>query len=147
MTIAVVPGFSVPMSFSCLLFYHSIISSCFFPPRFVFTAALVLTVSVRPMSFAIVHRVSRTFVTLSLAVSALVLAVCLACMLPVFPRLSHFSHTRRYGSALEVEASGMLRARFAEDGKLEELDIMFDGVAVHQQIQKATGVRLFFFAR
>ncbi|CAM9412901.1 unnamed protein product [Sphacelaria rigidula] len=46
---------------------------------------------------------------------------------------------RRYGSALEVEASGMLRARFAEDGKLEELDMMFDGVAVHQQIQKATG--------
>ena len=36
----------------------------------------------------------------------------------------------------------MLRARFAEDGKLEELDIMFDGVAVHQQIQKATGVRV-----
>lgn len=35
----------------------------------------------------------------------------------------------------------MLRACFAEDGKLEELDVMFDGVAVHQQMQKATGVR------
>lgn len=75
------------------------------------------------------------------AISALFLAVCLACMLHPFPCLSSCPYTRRYGSALEVEASGMLRARFAEDGKLEELDMMFDGVAVHQQIQKATGVR------
>lgn len=37
----------------------------------------------------------------------------------------------------------MLRACFAEDGKLEEMDVMFDGVAVHQQMQKAVGVSFY----
>lgn len=41
---------------------------------------------------------------------------------------------------MEIEKSGMLRASFAEDGKLQDLDMMFDAVAVHQQLQRATGV-------
>lgn len=67
------------------------------------------------------------------------------CAYHIFSRtLSLLSFTqRRYGSALEIEASGMLRACFAEDGKLQELDVMFDGVSVHQQIQKAIRVRRF----
>lgn len=35
----------------------------------------------------------------------------------------------------------MLRAAFGEGGKLDELEMMFDGVAVHQQLQRAMGVR------
>lgn len=46
-----------------------------------------------------------------------------------------------YGSPLEVEQNGMLRAAFAEDGKMNELEMMFDGIAVHQQLQMAMGVR------
>lgn len=38
----------------------------------------------------------------------------------------------------------MLRAGFTEDGKLDELEMMFDGVAVHQQLQKAMGVSELF---
>eukprot|EP00752_Nemacystus_decipiens_P011108 g9869.t1 len=44
-----------------------------------------------------------------------------------------------FGSPLEVETNGMLRASFGEDGKLDELEMMFDGVAVHQQLQRAMG--------
>lgn len=44
-----------------------------------------------------------------------------------------------FGSPLEVEKNGMLRASFGEDGKLDELEMMFDGVAVHQQLQRAMG--------
>ncbi|CAM9667279.1 unnamed protein product [Laminaria digitata] len=33
----------------------------------------------------------------------------------------------------------MLRAGFTEDGRLDELEMMFDGVAVHQQLQRAMG--------
>lgn len=36
----------------------------------------------------------------------------------------------------------MLRAAFGEKGKLDELEMMFDGIAVHQQLQKAVGVRI-----
>ena len=35
----------------------------------------------------------------------------------------------------------MLRAAFDDDGKLDELEMMFDGVAVHQQLLRALGVR------
>eukprot|EP00903_Cladosiphon_okamuranus_P007108 g6906.t1 len=45
-----------------------------------------------------------------------------------------------FGSPLEVEKNGMLRASFGEDGKLDELEMMFDGIAVHQQLQRAMGV-------
>ncbi|CAM9319484.1 unnamed protein product [Ectocarpus sp. 6 AP-2014] len=44
-----------------------------------------------------------------------------------------------FGSPLEVEKNGMLRAAFVEGGKLDELEMMFDGIAVHQQLQKAMG--------
>lgn len=44
-----------------------------------------------------------------------------------------------FGSPLEVEKNGMLRASFGEDGKLDELEMMFDGIAVHQQLQRAIG--------
>lgn len=44
-----------------------------------------------------------------------------------------------FGSPLEVEKNGMLRASFGEDGKVDELEMMFDGVAVHQQLQRAIG--------
>jgi len=33
----------------------------------------------------------------------------------------------------------MLRASFGEEGKLDELEMMFDGIAVHQQLQRAMG--------
>ncbi|CAN0357001.1 unnamed protein product, partial [Hapterophycus canaliculatus] len=46
-----------------------------------------------------------------------------------------------FGSPLEVEKNGMLRAAFGEEGKLDELEMMFDGIAVHQQLQRAMGVR------
>lgn len=44
-----------------------------------------------------------------------------------------------FGSPLEVEKNGMLRASFGGDGKLDELEMMFDGVAVHQQLYRAMG--------
>ncbi|CAM9517320.1 unnamed protein product [Scytosiphon promiscuus] len=44
-----------------------------------------------------------------------------------------------FGSPLEVEKNGMLRAAFGEEGKLDELEMMFDGIAVHQQLQRAMG--------
>lgn len=46
-----------------------------------------------------------------------------------------------FGSPLEVEKNGMLRAVFDEEGKLEDLEMMFDGVAVHQQLLRALEVR------
>lgn len=49
------------------------------------------------------------------------------------------SRASEFGSPLEVEKNGMLRASFGEDGKLDELEMMFDGVAVHQQLQRAMG--------
>ena len=36
----------------------------------------------------------------------------------------------------------MVKARFTDDGKLDELEMMFDGVAVHQQLQRAMGVSI-----
>lgn len=50
------------------------------------------------------------------------------------------SSNRKFGSSLEIEASGMLRASFADDGRMEAMDAVFDGIAVHQQMQRATGV-------
>lgn len=47
---------------------------------------------------------------------------------------------RAFGSPLEVDVCGMLRASFSDEGKLEELDMMFDGVAAYQQLQRAMGV-------
>ena len=50
-----------------------------------------------------------------------------------------FGFLSEFGSPLEVEKSGMLRAGFTDDGKLDELEMMFDGIAVHQQLQRAMG--------
>jgi PAS domain S-box-containing protein len=48
-----------------------------------------------------------------------------------------------HGALMEVEKHGMLRAKFAEDGRLEELDMMWDGIAFYHQLQKAAGVEDF----
>lgn len=61
----------------------------------------------------------------------------MACPLPTLPPPPAFSD---FGSPLEIEKNGMLRATFVGEGKLDELEMMFDGIAVHQQLQKAMGV-------
>ncbi|CAM9768532.1 unnamed protein product [Chrysoparadoxa australica] len=47
------------------------------------------------------------------------------------------------GAACELEQSGMIRAQFGNDGKLEEMDMMFDAIAWYQQLSKATRVESF----
>ncbi|CAM9712637.1 unnamed protein product [Chrysoparadoxa australica] len=54
--------------------------------------------------------------------------------------LLHTTDAVSKGAACEMEQSGMIRAQFAEDGRLEELDMMFDAIAWYHQLQKAARV-------
>jgi hypothetical protein len=44
-----------------------------------------------------------------------------------------------HGTLCECEQSGMLRARFAPEGLLEELEMTFDGIAFYHQLMRAKG--------
>jgi PAS domain-containing protein len=51
---------------------------------------------------------------------------------------------KAHGALCEVEKSGLMRARFAEEGNLlEELEISFDGISMYHQLMRAKGEKNF----
>ncbi|CAM9125334.1 unnamed protein product, partial [Discosporangium mesarthrocarpum] len=48
------------------------------------------------------------------------------------------TNAMHHGGLMEAEKKGMLRCCFAADGKMNELDMLFDGIVFDRQLKKIT---------